>query len=393
MPGRNVVLSVLGAVAVLAVACAPAAPPSPTAAPAKPAPTAAPAKQEAKPAATPAPAKPAATAAPAAKPGAFDEKAVADFYKGKTIRIIIGFAPGGGFDTISRVIAKVLPKYVPGNPNVIAENREGAGSMLAANAVFKSEPKDGTAIGSFNENLVLLQALGQQGIEYDASKFQWLASMVNSPSACATRVDAGINSIDEVIAGKQWIVGAEAPGTTTHDVPSVLKGALGANIKLVAGYTGTSKQRLAVENKEVDGICFTWESMRTTARAWFEQSPPSARVLIIMGGKTPDHPWLKGVPAAETLAKTPEARQLLVAVNAPSEMSKPYAVAPEVPKERVQALRQAFAQVAADKDFQAEIEKAKLEVTYSAGPEVEARVKQVLDTPPAVADKLKTMLK
>jgi tripartite-type tricarboxylate transporter receptor subunit TctC len=334
----------------------------------------------------------AGTAAPAAQ-AAGSEQQVASFYRGKTIRIVVGFAPGGGFDTYGRLIAKYLSKYVPGRPTVIVENVPGAASMVAANQVYKTLPKDGTVIASFNENLVLLSALGKEGIEYDPRRFQWLASMVNSPSACATRADAGVNSFEEVMAGKQWIIASEGPGTTTYDVPVALQAALGANLKLVPGYDGTSRMRLAIESREADGGCWTWDSMSVTARQWFESSPPFAKVLVVMGNRTPDHPWLQGVPAAENLATTPENRQLLALVNVPAQMSKPYAVAPEVPHERAEALRQAFAAVAADAEFIAEAEKAKLDVVPLTGAEVEERVRVVLDAPPAVLAKLKEVLK
>jgi tripartite-type tricarboxylate transporter receptor subunit TctC len=331
-------------------------------------------------------------AAPAA-PAAADDQAVANFYRGKTIRIMVGFAPGGGFDTYSRLLAKYLPKYIPGRPTVIVENLPGAGSMVAANQVYKTLPKDGTVIGSFNENLVLLYTLGKEGIEYDPRRFQWLGSMVNSPSACAVRTDAGINSIEEVMAGKQVILASESPGTTTSDGPVVLQTALGTNFKLVPGYDGTSRMRLAIESREAEGGCWTWDSMSVTARQWFEGTPPFAKVLVIMGDRTPNHPWLQGVPAAETLAPTQEGRQLLALVNGPSQMSKPYAVAPEVPRERVEALRQALAAASADQELLAEAEKAKLDVVPLTGPEVEEKVRGVLDSPPAVVAKLKELLK
>ena len=334
----------------------------------------------------------AGTAAPAAA-GAGAEPQVGNFYRGKTIRIVVGFAPGGGFDTYARLIAKYLPKYVPGRPTVIVENVAGAASIVAANQVYKTLPKDGTVIASFNENLVLLYALGKEGIEYDPRRFQWLGSMVNSPTTCATRADAGGNSFEEVMAGKQWIVAAEGPGTTTYDTPVVLQAALGANIKLVPGYDGTSRMRLAIEGREAEGGCWTWDSMSVTARQWFESTPPFARVLVVMGNRTPDHPWLQGVPAAENLATTAESRQLLATVNGPSQMSKPYAVAPEVPRERVEALRQALAAVAADAEFLAEAEKAKLDVVPLTGAEVDEHVRAILDAPPAVVAKLKEVLK
>lgn len=385
-------LSVLAAVVVAIVACAPAAPPAP---PAKPAEKPAPAAEPAKPAAEkPAPpAEPAKPVAKAPEKAAFDAKAVEEFYRGKTVRIIVGFAAGGGFDAYSRILARHLPKYLPGSPTVIVENREGAGSMLAANTVFRTAEKDGTAIGNFNEQLVMQQALGKEGIEYDARRFQWLGSLVNSPVACAVRADVGINSFEEVIAGKQIILAADAPGSATYDVPRVIQGALGANIKLVPGYPGTAKSRLAVENKEVDGVCYSWDSMQSTGRAWFEASPQTVKVLVSMGSKTPDHPWLKGVPTAESFAKTPEAKQLLAAINAPSEMSKPYAVGPEVPRDRVEALRNAFNKVVADPDFSAEVEKAQFQAIPLTAQEVETRVKQLFDTPPEVLSKLKEWTK
>ena len=154
------------------------------------------------------------------------------------------------------------------------------------------------------------------GVEYDARRFQWLASLVNGPSACAVRTDAGINSIEEVIAGKQWILATEGPGTTTYDVPVILQEALGANIKMVPGYTGTSRMRLAIESREVEGGCWTWDSMR-----------------------------------------------------------------------------QAFARVVADEEFLAEVGKAQLDVDPLPAQEVEARVKLILDTPPAVVANLKEVLR
>ncbi len=371
--------AVLGAL-LLAMACGPRASTGGSA----PAPAAAP------PATAPAAAAPTAEAAAGA---GFDERAVANFYRGKTIRIIVGFAPGGGFDTYGRLIAKYLPKYVPGRPTVIVENVPGAASMVAANQVYKTMPKDGTVIASFNENLVLLYAQGKEGIEYDPRRYQWLGSMVNSPSACAVRTDAGINSIEEVMAGKQLVVASEGPGTTTYDVPVALQHALGANIKLVPGYDGTSRMRLAIDSREADSGCWTWDSMSVTARQWFESTPPVAKVLVVMGSRTPDHPWLQGVPAAENLAPTQEGRQLLALVNGPSQMSKPYAVAPEVPRDRVEALRQALTAVTNDSEFLAEAEKAKLDVVPLTGAEVEEKVRQILDSPPTVVAKLKEILK
>lgn len=412
-------LSFLAAVSLAVAACAPAAPAQPTAAPAPAAkPTAAPppaakptsaAPPAAKPTEATKPAVPAQpTSAPAAAPAtsapvaakpttapaaAFNEQAVADFYKGKTIRIIVGFAPGGGYDTSARLLAKHMGKNIPGNPNIIVENMPGAGSMVSANNVYRVADKDGTVIGTFNSSTVMQQALGASGVEFDARKFNWIGAMAESQTACAVRTEVGINSFKEVMAGKQLLIGSESAGTTTFDMPAVFKGALKANIKLVPGYEGTSKIRLAMESKEVDGLCFSWDSLKSSTAEWFDATPPFAKILIITGDTVPNHPWLKDVPAAESLAPNDEARTLLKAIRAPTDMTRPYAMAPEVPAERVAAIRAAFDKTVVDKDFLADAQKAKLEQSPSNGAKVEGTVKLVLETPAATLAKLKEMLK
>jgi hypothetical protein len=161
----------------------------------------------------------------------------------------------------------------------------------------------------------------------------------------------------------------------------------------VPGYPGTAKSRLAVENKEVDGVCYSWDSMQSTGRAWFTTSPQTVKVLVSLGSKTPDHEWLKGVPTAESFAKTAEAKQLLAAINLPNEMSKPYALAPEVPRDRMEALRQAFNKTVADPEFLAETERAQFQVIPLTAQELEQRVKQLFDLPPEVLGKLKELTK
>ncbi|HZS02665.1 MAG TPA: hypothetical protein VFE37_28390 [Chloroflexota bacterium] len=331
-------------------------------------------------------------AAPVAATGPSADASVASFYSGKTVRIVVGFAPGGGFDTYSRLMARHLGKYLPGHPNVIVENAPGAASAAAANQVFNTRPKDGTVIGNFNENLVLLQALGAKGIEYDARRFQFLGSLADSPSACAFRADTGIESFADIVGGREATVAADSPGSTSHDVPAVLREALGANLKVVTGYNGTAQSRVAVDRQEVDGACWTWDSMSVTARAWFEASPPTTRVLVVMGSETPPHPWLADTPSALSLAESELARQLILGVSLPSQIGKPLAVAPEVPPERVAALRQAFTQALADPDLKADASKWKLEINAKSAPEVEARVRQILDLAPDAKGRLKEIM-
>jgi tripartite-type tricarboxylate transporter receptor subunit TctC len=356
------------------------------------------APRAATPAATPpaaaSPAPSAAAAPGAASPAAGgDEGGVAAFYRGKTVRIIVGLSPGGGYDLTSRLLARHLAARIPGNPTIIVENRPGAGTMLAANAVYATEPKDGTVIGNFDSSLVLLQALGATGIGYDSARFNWLGATVKDVTGCLVRADA-VTSLQDTIAGKEVVLGALALGNNSYDVPVVLNATLGTHFKLVPGYGGTAQFRLAVESQETDGYCVTYKSaILVNDQPWLEGDPPRARMLVVMGANPPESPYLRGVPAAESLARTDEARELLRVVDAPQVINKPYAVAPEVPAERVAALRRALMETYADPQFLAEAKRSNLDVDPSSGEEVGRVVQGVLNASPATLARLKEIIK
>jgi tripartite-type tricarboxylate transporter receptor subunit TctC len=364
--------------------------------PASPSPTAAPSKPEAPAASAPA-AKPAAASAPAAAPAdqpAFDERAVASFYRGKTIRFVVGFAAGGSYDLATRLVAKQFSKYMPGNPTVIVENRPGASGLIVANEIYRGVyDRDGTVIGTFNGQLILQQAVGKEGIEFDARRFQWIGSMMDSPNVCAARTDVGIDSFADLVAGKELVIGSVAVGSTTYDVPAVMKAALGANFRMVPGYGGTANIRTAVESKEVDGMCTQFTDFTSGVAHWFDASPPLAKFLVVAADKAPDHPYLRNVPTLTDVARTEEARLMLAATTAPIAIAVPYAVAPEVPAERVAALRAAFERVIADNELWADAAKANFEAGPSNAQQVEARVRQVLDSPPAIIEQLKPIIR
>jgi tripartite-type tricarboxylate transporter receptor subunit TctC len=265
--------------------------------------------------------------------------------------------------------------------------------MLSANAVYSTEPKDGTVIGNFSENLVLQQLTGDPGAQFDSAKFQWLGSATKGLYACVARTDSGVQSIQDTLGGRELVVGTEGPGSDIHSVPAVIKSVLGANFKLVPGYDGFSKVRLATEAKEVDGFCATFLVIASQAKSLLEGDNPTARIILVTGERPPDHPLLKGVPAWESLAKTDGALQLLRVADAHRQISKPYAVAPEVPADRVAALRQALAAAYADPKLVEEVEKVGQDVQFSSGEEVTRTVQQVLNTPPAVVAELKEILK
>jgi len=319
---------------------------------------------------------------------------VADFYKGKTVRIVVGFGPGGTTDTTTRLLAHVLSKHIPGNPRIVVQNKPGGGSMLAANTVFNNEPKDGTVIVALSSDLVLKQARGEPGIRFDAKKLQWLGSAFDSSAMCAVRTDAGVNNINDA-KKKKLVLSSFGKGGLSHLPAVVFNEVFGTQFKVVTGYPGGAAQRLAVKNGEVQGFCTTFQTAKGTEAGMFEGPGKCCRVLIIAGTKKEDHPFLDGVPAAGQLAKKlgkSEAQlAMLSAMNAPNRISIPHALPPGVPKERVKALRDAFAKSYSDPEFRKLTDKAGMEVIPKNGEQVTVIVDELLATPKPVLENLKKL--
>jgi len=323
---------------------------------------------------------------------------VEDFYKGKTIRIVVGFAPGGATDTNARLLQKALSKYIPGNPNIVVENKPGGGSMLAANIVYTTEPKDGTVIGSFTQDLVLQQALGAPGVRFDSAKYQWLASAFDTTSMCAARTDSGVTRVEDVIGdrGRELVVSSFGKGTPSHIPPAVFNAALGTKFKIVTGYEGGAAQRLAVKNKEVQGFCTTFQTITSLAVDMFEGPAACCKIIIVSGSEVEDHPFLKGVPSAEKLAerlgKGNEELAMLRAMHSMNRINLPMAAAAEVPKDRVQALRRAFEKAFPDPELRKAAEKMKMDLSPKTGEEVSRIVQELLSTPKPVLARLKEVI-
>jgi tripartite-type tricarboxylate transporter receptor subunit TctC len=340
-----------------------------------------------------APAQPAAgaqvPAQPAAQP-AFDERTVANFYRGKTIRFVVGYPPGGGFDTYARAIARHLGKYIPGTPGVIVDNMPGGGSLIAANYVYGASRPDGLTIGHWNGRMILQQVLGGEGIEFDARKYRFIGVPTPDNPVCAVRREAGFRTLSEAVnAPRQLILGGTAPGTVLDDGARLLSSTLGLNIKLVSGYGGTALIRQAADGGEVHGGCWAWESVKVTWKAALE-SGDAIVIGQLTAQKLPDFP---DVEVALDLARTDEARQLLrTGMILPSALTRPFAVHPGTPEDRLQALRQAFMAVFQDPEFQEEAQRAKLDVDPIDGDQAEKLVRELFDIPEATKEKLKTIL-
>ena len=322
--------------------------------------------------------------------GATGRAATDDFYKGKTIRIIVGFAAGGGFDTYSRVIGRHMGKFIPGNPSIIVENMTGAGSLVAANYVYRVAKPDGLTIGHFIGGLIMQQVMGGTGIEFDARKFEMIGVPVKENVVCALRKESGITSVESWLAAKTPVkLGGTAPGSTTDDVAKILREAIGLPIQLVSGYKGTADIRLAADSGEIAGGCWAWESVKVTWRPALERKD----VVVVLQAIPKSHPELTSVPLAINFAKTDEAKKLIDAgIHDTQIFTRPYVLPPGTPKERVQVLRKAFLDTFKDKEFLDEVTKSKLDVDPIPGEQVEQIVAGLFKLDPALLAKLKQIL-
>jgi tripartite-type tricarboxylate transporter receptor subunit TctC len=324
---------------------------------------------------------------------AFDEKAVADFFRGKTIKIIVGSSAGGGFDLYSRLISRHLGRFVPGAPSVIVENMEGAGSRVAANHVYGAAPKDGTVIGSIiGAQIALGQLFGASGVQVDMARFQYLGSPARAPYAFFVHQRAGVSKLEDLIgpSGKEVAVGATVPGDTTQVAPTLLKEVLGAKIKVITGYQGTAPIRLALERGEVDGLFNSWSSVKSTSLAEVQRG--EWLVLAQMA----DEPMkdLPGrVPTIPEIAKTEEQKQMLrFGTSVPNDFNRPYVVPPETPADRVRALQAALTATFADKEFLADAERSKLDIDPLSGEQLTKLVTEFMGMPASIKDKLRPIL-
>ncbi|MBM4298956.1 MAG: hypothetical protein FJ143_14570 [Deltaproteobacteria bacterium] len=314
-----------------------------------------------------------------------------DFYRGKSIRIVVGFSAGGGFDTYARTLARHMGRHIPGNPSVIVENMTGAGSLIAANHVYKVAKPDGLTIGHFIGGLFLGQVLGQAGVEFDARKFEFIGAPISDHVVCAMTKASGITSVERWMASKTPVkMGGIAPGTSTPDnATRILKAALGLPTQLVTGYKGTADVRLAAEGGEVAGGCWGWDSVSVTWRKALD----TGDAVVVLQANRKTHPDLPNVPQASKLAKSDEARRLIeVGIHADSDIVRTYTLPPGTPKDRVQALRKAFDATLGDPEFLADAKKSRLNVEPVSVTELEKDIGGLFKLDPALVSKLKEVL-
>jgi tripartite-type tricarboxylate transporter receptor subunit TctC len=307
----------------------------------------------------------------------------ADFYKGRNIDLYIGYSVGGAYDLYARVIARHLGKHIPGNPIIVPKNMEGAGSLRLANWLYNVGPKDGTALGTIGRGTAFDPLLGSKGAQFQADRFTWIGSANNEVSVCVAWKTSGITKLEDVLA-KELIVGGTGQAADTDQFPRVLNGVLGTKFKIVTGYPGGNDVTLAMERGEVKGRCgWSWSSVVATHKRWIDDKS----IIVLAQLSLDKHPDLPDVPLIMDFAKGEDQQRMFKLIFARQVMGRPYLAPPGVPADRAEALRKAFMATMQDPDFLAEAEKSQLEINPVAGTEVEKLVKDLYQTPKALADK------
>lgn len=312
---------------------------------------------------------------------------VADFYKDKQVKVIVGYGTGGGYDVYARQLARYLGKYIPGTPTVVVQNMPGAGSLRAANFIYSVAPKDGTAIGTFSRNMPLMGLVGNNSnVQYDARKFTWLgssSSYANDAYMMFVRADAPFKSIEDLRKknGPTLVLGGTAEGATGNDVPVILRDALGLHLKMITGYPDGNAIFLAVDRGEVQGRTVGLSAVQSSHAEWLK--PGVMRILVQFGRATrlasfPD------VPTARELAPTDADRALIELAELPYSLARPYAAPPAIPADRAKALQDAFLAAHRDPQYLAEAKKLKIDVSPIDGKAVLAALDRIAAAPPDV---------
>ncbi len=323
--------------------------------------------------------------------------ALAVDFKGKTVKVIIGYAPGGGYDLYARTMARHIGKHLPGKPRVISQNMTGAGSIKAANYLYSQAPKDGTQFGTFARNLPMLAFSGStKGTRYDPNKFTWIgtaSSYADDAYLMVVRKDSGITSVADARkqGGKTLKFASTAFGSTGHDVPLILRETLGINVQVVHGYPGGATLYLAVDRREMDGRMVGYSSIKSSHREWLDKDKSPVNFLLQFARTTP-HPHFPNVPTARALAKSKEDLALIKMMESAYFIARPFAGPPGIPAETTKVVRDAFMKAHADPAYLKEAEKLKIDVSPLRGDRVAEIVKEIGEIPKPLYDRYAKIL-
>jgi tripartite-type tricarboxylate transporter receptor subunit TctC len=312
---------------------------------------------------------------------------VADFYQGKTLRIVVGIAVGSGFDINARAIGRHISAHIPGRPTVIVQNQPGAGSLAMTNALYNNGPFDGTVIGASFSGMPTAPLLQPAGVRFDPVKLIWLGSSSRETIITYVWHTSPVQSLED-LARRELLVGAQAPGSAGYDYPMLANALFDFKFKVVPGYESTPRIHLAMERGELQGNVALWSTLKALNSDWVE----NRQVKLISQWALKRNPELPDVPMILDRAKNEPDRQALMLALVRMEFGRPFFLPPNVPSARVEALRRAFDATMKDKDFLAEAARLKLDIDPLTGEQFTALVEQVTHTPQETAVRVRAAM-
>ena len=321
--------------------------------------------------------------------------AVSDFYKGRTVQLILGYGPGGGYDVYARVLAQHMGKHIPGNPAVVVQNMPGAGSLRATNYLYTTAPKDGSVFGGFARDMPLMGVLGHNpAVQFDPRRFTWLGSVANSQDDAylmVARKSAKVKTIEDTMApdGPALVIGATGEGGGGNDWAVLMRDSLGMNFKIIVGYPDSGAIFIAMERGEIDARSLDYSALRSSRPQWLE--PDSPMQVVLQFGRSTRHKDFPNVPTAIEFAKTDRAKGLITISDLSNTLARPFAAPPGIPADRAKALQDAFMATMKDPDFLADAQKLRIDVSPLDGPEILARIERIAGSPAEQLDYLRKL--
>jgi tripartite-type tricarboxylate transporter receptor subunit TctC len=307
---------------------------------------------------------------------------------GKTVNLIIGFGPGGGYDIWGRLVAGHIGQHFPGNPAVVAQNMPGGGSYRAASYIYNQAPKDGSTFAIIARDAALGPLTGQAGALFDATKFSWIGTPATETNICIAYHNAPVQTAQDLLQ-KELIVGDTGPGTGTHSYPKALNAIVGAKFKLVGGYPSSADVFLAMERGEVQGICESLDSVKARRPDWIS----SGTVKVLFQGGAKPNPELKGVPFVVDLAQRPDDKQAIEFLYIGQGIGRPFVAPPGLPPDRLKMLRDAFDATMKDPAFIAEAKLRKFDLSPEEGAHLQALIDKAYATPRPIIERIATLIK
>lgn len=314
------------------------------------------------------------------------QNAVAEFYKGKTITIFIGFTAGGEYDLHGRIVARFIGKHIPGSPSVIASQMTGAGTLNLANYLYNVAAKDGTNLGVISNGLPAAQATDTEGIKFDAAKFYWIGALGPTIETMATWHTTGVTTLEQA-KEKEVVAGSTGKGSVTHIMPTVMNEMFGTKFKVVTGYRGGADVNIALERGEVGARNNSWTSWKSTKPQWLKD-----KLIHVIAYAGPVTKELSQVPHLQTIAKSEDDKRVLNVVFGGSYLGRPIMATPGIPTERVKALRDAFDATMKDPEFIAAAQQSNFELDPIRGVDMQKVVEDIVSTPPALAARAKALM-